>query len=130
MPHCFIEAPSADLTTKKKLVVQATAALKEAYPVPNADHRIYFREYAPENAGLDGSLPGEIRPICFVHGPHVTVATKSRLVEAMTEAIDEAYHLPKVMVFVEEYPLENVGLNGRLQAHNSSFKEIADALAR
>jgi hypothetical protein len=32
---------------------------------------------------------------------------KKRMVEKMTEALDEAWHVPDVRVFIREYPAEN-----------------------
>jgi phenylpyruvate tautomerase PptA (4-oxalocrotonate tautomerase family) len=43
---------------------------------------------------------------------------KQRLVEELTAALDEAYHDPNgdYRIFFREYPPQNVGQNGRLQA--------------
>jgi phenylpyruvate tautomerase PptA (4-oxalocrotonate tautomerase family) len=38
------------------------------------------------------------------------------LVEKTTAALDEAYHIPDVRVFLREYQAENVGQDGRLQS--------------
>jgi hypothetical protein len=38
-------------------------------------------------------------------------------------AVAEAYHLPKFMVFIHEYPLDMVSLDGRLHADHQARVE-------
>jgi hypothetical protein len=37
------------------------------------------------------------------------------MVQKLTEAIDEAYHIGDTLIFLREYSVENVAMNGRLQ---------------
>ena len=127
MPICFIEAPAIRTETKAKLVEQTTNALREAYQLN--DYRVFIREYPPENVAQDGRLQTEIRPICFVEGPKIHVDLKSKLVAELNAALAETYHVQDVMIFLREYPLENVGLRGRLQSNNPQVVEILKNLA-
>src|SRR5262245_42260519 len=60
----------------------------------------------------------EIRmPTIFIEAPTgIRGDAKKRLVEKATAALDEAYHIPDVRVFLREYQTENVGQDGRLQS--------------
>jgi len=49
------------------------------------------------------------------------------MVQRLTEAIDEAYHIGDTLIFLREYPAENVSMDGKLQAENP---KILEALRR
>ena len=56
-------------------------------------------------------------PVCLIEAPAgIRSDAKKRLVERTTAALDEAYHVPDVRIFLREYPLENVAQDGRLNA--------------
>jgi phenylpyruvate tautomerase PptA (4-oxalocrotonate tautomerase family) len=56
-------------------------------------------------------------PVCLIEAPAgIRSDAKKRLVERTTAALDEAYHIPDVRIFLREYPPENVGQDGRVQA--------------
>jgi phenylpyruvate tautomerase PptA (4-oxalocrotonate tautomerase family) len=56
-------------------------------------------------------------PVLLIEAPPgIRPGAKKRLVERATAALDEAYHIPDVRIFIREYPPENVGQDGRLQA--------------
>lgn len=56
-------------------------------------------------------------PVCLIEAPTgIRNDARKRLVEKTTAALDEAYHVPDVRIFLREYPPENVGQDGRLQA--------------
>jgi len=56
-------------------------------------------------------------PTIFIEAPTgIRGDAKKRLVEKATAALDEAYHIPDVRVFLREYKAENVGQDGRLQS--------------
>ena len=56
-------------------------------------------------------------PTIFIEAPTgIRRDAKKRLVEKTTAALDEAYHIPDVRVFLREYKAENVGQDGRLQS--------------
>lgn len=41
---------------------------------------------------------------------------KQKMMKQITEAIDEAYHIPDVRIWLREHPAENVAQDGRLNA--------------
>jgi hypothetical protein len=45
------------------------------------------------------------------------------MVEKITTAIDEAYHIGDTLIFLREYPPENVAMDGRLQSGNPKILE-------
>ncbi len=45
------------------------------------------------------------------------------MVEKITSAIDEAYHIGDTLVFLREYVPDNVAMDGRLQAENPKILE-------
>jgi hypothetical protein len=49
------------------------------------------------------------------------------MVEKVTSAIDEAFHIGDTLVFLREYAPENVAMNGLLQSENP---KIVDALKK
>lgn len=56
-------------------------------------------------------------PTIFIEAPTgVRNDAKKKLVEKTTAAVDEAYHIPDVRVFLREYPLANVAQDGRIQS--------------
>ena len=48
---------------------------------------------------------------------------EKRMVEQITTAIDEAYHIGDTLIFLREYPAENVAMDGRLQSENPRILE-------
>jgi len=63
-------------------------------------------------------------PICFIEAPPgVRADAKKRMVEKITTAIDEAYHIGDTLIFLREYPAENVAMDGRLQSENPKILE-------
>jgi len=64
-------------------------------------------------------------PICRIEAPPgIRTDAKRAMVEKITAAIEEAYHIGETIVFLQEYPPENVAMNGRLQSDNPKIKEI------
>ena len=56
-------------------------------------------------------------PQFFIEAPEgVRPEAKQKMMRAITEAIDEAYPIPDVRVWLREYPLENVSTDGRIGA--------------
>jgi hypothetical protein len=43
--------------------------------------------------------------------------------EKITMAIDEAYHIGDTLIFLREYPPDNVAMDGRLQTQNPKILE-------
>jgi len=46
--------------------------------------------------------------------PGIGITAKKKMVEKITAAIDEPYHIGDTLVFLEECEPQNVALNGRL----------------
>jgi len=70
-------------------------------------------------------------PVVFVEAPPgIKPEAKKQMVEKITAAIDDAYHIGDTLIFLREYPAENVAMDGRLQSENpkilESLKKISD----
>ena len=67
-------------------------------------------------------------PVLFIEAPQgIRPEAKRKMVEKLTSAIDEAYHIGDTLIFLREYPAENVSMDGRLQSENP---EILEALKK
>jgi phenylpyruvate tautomerase PptA (4-oxalocrotonate tautomerase family) len=63
-------------------------------------------------------------PVCFIEAPPgLRAEAKKRMVEKITDAIDEAYHIGDTLIFLREYPADNVAMEGRLQSENPKILE-------
>ena len=63
-------------------------------------------------------------PVCFIEAPPgIRAEAKKRMVEKITQAIDEAYHIGDTLIFLREYSAENVAMDGRLQSENPKILE-------
>ena len=63
-------------------------------------------------------------PVCFIEAPPgIRPEAKKRMVEKITHAIDEAYHIGDTLIFLREHPAENVAMDGRLQSENPKLLE-------
>jgi len=63
-------------------------------------------------------------PVCFIEAPPgIRPEAKKRMLEKITRAIDEAYHIGDTLIFLREYPAENVAMDGRLQSENPKILE-------
>jgi phenylpyruvate tautomerase PptA (4-oxalocrotonate tautomerase family) len=112
---------------KKKLVKSIYEALHEAYPFPD-DVRIFLREWPLDNVSQDGRLGSEpARPVLMMHVPQgVSIDAQRTMMKKINEAMVEAYHLPKFMIFVQEYPLDRVALDGGLHSDNKARVEAQE----
>jgi phenylpyruvate tautomerase PptA (4-oxalocrotonate tautomerase family) len=64
-------------------------------------------------------------PVVFIEAPPgVRGDAKKRMVEKITAAVDEAYHIGEVLIFLREYAPDHVALNGQLQSENPKIQEI------
>jgi len=106
---------------KHKLVEAIYAALHEAYPYPD-DVRIFLREWRPDSVSQDGQLASEpVRPVFMMHvAEGANIDAKRKTLRRINDAIVEAYHLPKFMIFMQEYPLDRVALDGGLHSDNKA----------
>jgi phenylpyruvate tautomerase PptA (4-oxalocrotonate tautomerase family) len=67
-------------------------------------------------------------PVVFIEAPPgIKPEAKKQMVHKITTAIDDAYHIGDTLIFLREYPAENVAMDGRLQSENP---EILEALKK
>ena len=63
-------------------------------------------------------------PVVFIEAPPgIREEAKQKMVEKITLAIDEAYHIGDTLVFLREYPPEKLAMDGRLQSKNPKILE-------
>ncbi len=63
-------------------------------------------------------------PVVFIEAPPgIGREAKKKMVEKITSAIDEAYHIGDTLIFLREYPAENVAMDGGLQSENPKILE-------
>lgn len=63
-------------------------------------------------------------PVVFIEAPPgIKPQAKRQLVEKITTAIDDAYHIGDTLIFLREYPPENVAMDGSLQSENPKILE-------
>ena len=63
-------------------------------------------------------------PVVFIEAPPgIKPEAKKQLVQKITTAIDDAYHTGDTLIFLREYPAENVAMDGRLQSENPKILE-------
>jgi len=63
-------------------------------------------------------------PVVFIEAPPgIRPEAKKKLVSKITEAVDEAYHIGDTLIFLREYPAENVAMDGSLQSENPKILE-------
>ena len=63
-------------------------------------------------------------PVVFIEAPPgIRPEAKKTLMQKITTAIDEAYHIGDTLIFVREYPVDNVAMDGRLQSDNPKILE-------
>jgi phenylpyruvate tautomerase PptA (4-oxalocrotonate tautomerase family) len=120
MPISYLDVPqSIGIDQKRKLVKGIYDALHEAYPFPD-DVRIFLREWPLESVSQDGRLGSEpARPVFMMHVPQgVSIEAKRKMLKGINAAVAETYHLPKFMIFIHEYPLDMVSLDGGLHSDN------------
>ncbi len=55
--------------------------------------------------------------------PGLRADAKRKMMEQITAAIDEAYHIGDTLIFLREYPAENVAMDGTLQSENPRLLE-------
>jgi phenylpyruvate tautomerase PptA (4-oxalocrotonate tautomerase family) len=63
-------------------------------------------------------------PICFIKAPPgLRTEAKKEIMEKITAVIDEAYRIGDTLIFLREYPAENVAMEDRLQSENPNILE-------
>jgi phenylpyruvate tautomerase PptA (4-oxalocrotonate tautomerase family) len=63
-------------------------------------------------------------PIVFVDAsPGIRADAKRKMMEKITTAVDEAYHIGDTLVFLREHAIDNVAMEGPLQSENPKILE-------
>lgn len=133
MPIIYIDGPPGlPPSVKKKLVQEVTLAADEAYHVP--DVRIWLRETPADGYAQDGVLGARVRPVVTLEAPELSsMEAKRTMVARINAALTEAYHdhadTGSNMVFMNGYPLEQVGFGGRMQSDVPEMVKLAEQLA-
>ena len=69
-------------------------------------------------------------PVCRIEAPPgIGITAKKKMVEKITAAIDEAYHIGDTLVFLQECTPENVAMNGRLLSEDPRIQEILQKIS-
>jgi len=69
-------------------------------------------------------------PVCRIEAPPgIGTVAKKKMVEKITAAIDEAYHIGDTLIFLQECSPENVALNGRLLSEDPKIQEILQKIS-
>ena len=64
-------------------------------------------------------------PVVFIEAPPgIKPDAKKQMVQKITSAIDDAYHIGDTLIFLREYSAENVAMDGRLQSENPKILEV------
>ena len=63
-------------------------------------------------------------PVVFIEAPPgIRTDAKRKMVEKITSAIDEAYHIGDTLVFLRKHAPEKVAMDGQLQSENPKILE-------
>jgi phenylpyruvate tautomerase PptA (4-oxalocrotonate tautomerase family) len=63
-------------------------------------------------------------PVIFIEAPPgIRKEAKKSMLEKITRAVDEAYHIGDTLIFLREYPAENVAMDGLLQSDSPKILE-------
>lgn len=63
-------------------------------------------------------------PVVVIEAPPgIQSEAKRRLIERITSAIDDAYHIGDTLIFLREYAPENVAMDGKLHSENAKILE-------
>jgi phenylpyruvate tautomerase PptA (4-oxalocrotonate tautomerase family) len=69
-------------------------------------------------------------PVLFIEAPQgIGPQAKRRLMQKLTEAIDEAYHIGDTLIFLREYPAESVAVDGTLQSENPKILQALERIS-
>jgi phenylpyruvate tautomerase PptA (4-oxalocrotonate tautomerase family) len=63
-------------------------------------------------------------PVLFIEAPPgLKAEAKRTMMERLTSAVDDAYHIGDTLIFLREYPADNVAMDGMLQSENPKIIE-------
>jgi len=69
-------------------------------------------------------------PVIFIEAPPgLSADAKRTMMQKITEAVDEAYHIGDTLIFLREYPADNVAQDGHLQSDNPTILEILKTIS-
>jgi phenylpyruvate tautomerase PptA (4-oxalocrotonate tautomerase family) len=69
-------------------------------------------------------------PVVFIEAPPgIKPEAKKQMVQKITTAIDDAYHIGDTLIFLREYPAEYVAMDGRLQSENPKILEALQKIS-
>ena len=117
MPIAYLDVHEGiEIEEKKVLVKGIHDAMREVYPP--TDHRVYVREWPFDSVSQDGQVGWERPRLVFQFlGPGLAIEVKRKMMKAVTAAVANAYNNPPdFVVFLQEYPDDQVALNGKLVA--------------
>lgn len=64
-------------------------------------------------------------PVLFIAAlPGIRPEKKRVMMQKLTEAIDEAYHIGDTLIFLREYATDNVAMDGRIPSENPKMLEV------
>jgi hypothetical protein len=70
-------------------------------------------------------------PVVFIEAPPgIRLEAKKNLLKTINSAIEEAYPIGETLIFLREYPLDDVSLNGTLQSENPVVLEAVEKTKR
>jgi len=82
--------------------------------------------FLPSQHGKENDMP-----VIFVEAPPgIRPEAKKAMVKKITEAVDDAYQIGDTLVFLREYPAENVAMDGKLQSENPKILEALKKIAQ
>ena len=68
-------------------------------------------------------------PVVFIDAPPgIRADAKKKMMETITTAIDEAYHIGDTLIFLREHAIDNVAMNGRIQSDNPQILEALEKI--
>jgi hypothetical protein len=87
-------------------------------------YRYVLKEGSSRLAGDITLLKENLMPVLFIEAPPGIRPEKKRvMMQKITEAVEEAYHIGDTLIFLREYPVENVAMDGRIQSENPKILE-------
>ena len=69
-------------------------------------------------------------PVVFIEAPPgIRAEAKKTLMQKITAAVDDAYHIGDTLIFLREYPAGNVAMDGELQSENPKILEALNNIS-
>jgi len=75
-------------------------------------------------ANFNSGHKENLMPVLSIEAPQgIRPEAKRKMMQKLTEAIDEAYHIGGTLIFFREYPTDNAAKDGRTQSGNPKILE-------